>query len=127
MAWATSASRTTPTLWVLVIATGPPSSPASRIHSRPVSSPLPLSRWQPANTGSAQTSSVVRHHDRHAGPHGPSADDQRAVALDEGRVADADAADVGDRVVRTRLEAADADAELSSGHVPSHTGPSPVC
>ena len=49
---ATSASRTTPTLCVLVIAIGVVSIPDSRIHSSPVISPLPLSRWQPANTGS---------------------------------------------------------------------------
>src|SRR5664280_3283716 len=47
------ASRTTPTECVLVSATGEVSSPDSRIHSRPVSSPLPLSRWQPAKSGSS--------------------------------------------------------------------------
>ena len=52
------ASRTTPTLWVLVIATGEVSRPDSRTHSRPVSSPLPFSRWQPANTGSVSGSSA---------------------------------------------------------------------
>ena len=52
------ASRTTPTLWVLVSATGEVSSPDSRTHSRPVSSPLPFSRWQPANTGSVSGSSA---------------------------------------------------------------------
>ena len=57
-AWATSASRTTPTEWVFVMAMTPPSMPDSRTHSRPVSSPLPLSRWQPAKTGSVQTSSA---------------------------------------------------------------------
>ena len=50
------ASRTTPTLCVFVMATGVVSWPDSRTHSRPVSSPLPLSRWQPANTGSAPMS-----------------------------------------------------------------------
>ena len=45
---ATSSSRTTPTLCVLVIATGVVSMPDSRTHSSPVISPLPLSRWQPA-------------------------------------------------------------------------------
>ena len=56
-AWATSASRTTPTLWVFVMPMTPPSIPDSRTHSSPVSSPLPLRRWQPAKTGSVQTSS----------------------------------------------------------------------
>src|SRR5215510_11472947 len=45
------ASRTTPTLNVLVIPIGVVSKPDSRTHSSPVSSPLPLSRWQPANSG----------------------------------------------------------------------------
>ena len=36
-------SRTTPILWVLVMAIGVVNSPASLIHSRPVASPLPLS------------------------------------------------------------------------------------
>ena len=53
---ATRASRTIPTLWVLVIATGDVSRPDSRTHSRPVSSPLPFSRWHPAKTGSRQAS-----------------------------------------------------------------------
>ena len=41
---ATSASRTTPTLWVFVRPIGVVRQPDSRIHSSPVSSPLPLSR-----------------------------------------------------------------------------------
>ena len=45
------ASRTTPTLCVLVIITGPSSSPDSSIQVVPVISPLPLSANQPANTG----------------------------------------------------------------------------
>jgi hypothetical protein len=48
------ASRTTPTLWVLVIPTGVVSAPASRIHSSPVISPLPLNLWHPAKTGSSR-------------------------------------------------------------------------
>ncbi len=38
------ASRTTPTEWVFVIPIGPVRWPASRIHSRPVSSPFPFRR-----------------------------------------------------------------------------------
>ena len=49
---ATSASRTTPTLCVFVSPIGVVRQPDSRIHSSPVSSPLPLRRWQPANSGS---------------------------------------------------------------------------
>jgi hypothetical protein len=41
---AASASRTIPTLNVLVIPTGVDNNPDSRTHSSPVSSPLPLSR-----------------------------------------------------------------------------------
>ena len=95
---ATRASRTTPTLWVFVIATGPPSMPDSRTHSRPVNSPLPFRRWQPANTGSRHAS--VPRGDTTVTPvrTGPCADDERAVAGDERRVADADARDVRDGV-----------------------------
>jgi hypothetical protein len=57
MSKATKASRTTPTLWVLVSAIGVVSRPDSRTHSNPVSSPLPLSRWAPANTGFVPISS----------------------------------------------------------------------
>ena len=52
IAHAISASRTTPTECVFVSPIGVVSRPDSRTHSSPVSSPLPLSRWQPANTGS---------------------------------------------------------------------------
>ena len=56
---ATSASRTTPTLCVLVSAIGVVSRPDSRTHSSPVSSPLPLSVWQPANSCSTATSASL--------------------------------------------------------------------
>src|SRR5580693_2652007 len=46
------ASRTTPTLCVLVIITGPSRNPDSSTHVVPVISPLPLSDHQPAKTGS---------------------------------------------------------------------------
>src|SRR5271169_2716057 len=45
-----TASRTTPTLWVLVIITGPSRNPDSSTHVVPVISPLPFSEHQPANT-----------------------------------------------------------------------------
>src|SRR6516162_11074949 len=47
-----TASRTTPTLWVLVIMTGPLRNPESSTHVVPVISPLPLSVNQAANTAS---------------------------------------------------------------------------
>src|SRR5262245_32396726 len=46
------ASRTVPTLVVLVSMTGPSSRPDSSTQAVPVISPLPLSENQPANTGS---------------------------------------------------------------------------
>src|SRR5438105_13613432 len=49
---AITASRTTPTLWVLVIITGPSRKPDSSTQVVPVISPLPFSENQPANTGS---------------------------------------------------------------------------
>src|SRR6185295_14020075 len=52
----TSASRTLPTSFVLVMPIAPVSSPDSRIHSRPVSSPLPFSVAVPAKIGSNHTS-----------------------------------------------------------------------
>ena len=48
---AISSSRTTPTLCVLVNPIGELSVPDSLTHSRPVISPLPLRRWQPAKRG----------------------------------------------------------------------------
>ena len=54
---AITASRTTPTLCVLVSTTGPSSWPDSVIHVVPVISPLPLSANQPPNT---HVSNVVR-------------------------------------------------------------------
>ena len=60
-----------------------------------------------------------------AGAHRSLADDERAVALDQRRVPDAHAGDVGDGVVRPGLEAADTNAERSSGHAASTHGPWP--
>ena len=77
---ATIASRTTPTENVLVRPTGVVSRPDSRIHSSPVSSPLPFRRCAPAKHGLA----VGRgEDDGDAGADG--------VALDQRRVTDADA------------------------------------
>src|SRR6266568_4529522 len=49
-----TASRTTPTLWVLVIMTGPSRKPESSTQCVPVISPLPLRLNQPANTASRE-------------------------------------------------------------------------
>src|SRR6185436_8336441 len=48
------ASRTTPTLWVLVMRTGPSRNPASSIQVVPVISPLPFNENQPAKTWSLE-------------------------------------------------------------------------
>src|SRR6516162_6799420 len=53
--WMT-ASRTTPTLCVLVIITGPIKNPDSSTHVVPVISPFPFSDHQPANTPASVTS-----------------------------------------------------------------------
>ena len=53
---------------------------------------------------------------RRSGP-GPSPDDERPVALDQRRVTDAHAGDVGDRIVGTGCEAADDQAQFASAHV----------
>ena len=93
------ASRTTPTLCVLVIATGPSSSPLSCTQVVPVISPLPLSVNHAANTGIGVGLAARMNH-RHAGAHGPLADDQLAAAGDQRRVAHLDAGHVGDRIER---------------------------
>src|SRR4029077_9167647 len=46
---AITASRTTPTLWVFVIITGPSRNPDSSTQVVPVISPLPFCEYQPAN------------------------------------------------------------------------------
>jgi hypothetical protein len=53
------ASRTTPTLNVFVIPIGVVSSPDSRTHSSPVSSPFPFNRCAPANNGSSGGTTTV--------------------------------------------------------------------
>src|SRR3984893_2133916 len=53
------ASRTTPTLKVCVMPIGVVRNPDSRTHSSPVSSPLPLSRWQPAKSGVSGGTTIV--------------------------------------------------------------------
>src|SRR5882724_11081866 len=82
------ASRTTPTLKVFVIPIGVVRRPDSRTHSSPVSSPFPLSRWQPEKTGvSVGTTIVTRTH---------------GVTLDQRRVTDAHTGHIGDGVLGSR-------------------------
>src|SRR5579859_7191498 len=55
MRHAMTASRTTPTLWVLVIMTGPSRKPESSSQVVPVISPFPLRVNQPPKTGSRES------------------------------------------------------------------------
>ena len=67
-------------------------------------SPLPFSRWAPAKIRLPERVAAVWDDDGDARPD--------VVALDERRMPDADAGDVGDRVQRAWLEIADGDAEV---------------
>ena len=96
---AMTASRTTPTLWVLVITTGPSRKPDSSTHVVPVISPLPFSENQPANTGSLVA--LPRGRIAVTPVRRAFALDQRAFAADERDEADFDAGDVGDRIQRS--------------------------
>jgi para-aminobenzoate synthetase component 1 len=59
----------------------------------------------------------VRHDDRHAGPDGTLSDDEWAVTADDRRMPDADAGNVGDRVVRPGHASADPDSEIPGSNV----------
>ena len=96
------ASRTTPTLWVLVIMTGPSRKPDSSTQVVPVISPLPLSENHPAKTGSIDALLAAREDGRHAGAHRPLPTTSLPFAGDERGEADFDASDVGDGVERAR-------------------------
>ena len=90
-----TASRTVPTLYVLVITTGPPSTPPSFTQAVPMRSPNPLPANLPAKTGS------------HILPFGntavtPVRTGVRTVAGDDRRVSDFDAGDVGDGIQLSR-------------------------
>ena len=95
------ASRTVPTLCVLVMNTAPSRKPASSIQVVPVISPLPFKENQPANTWSDRRS-ASRKNGGDAGSHRTHADLQRPVARNQRRHADFDARDVGDGVERSR-------------------------
>ena len=105
------ASRTVPTLCVLVMPMGPSRNPPSVTHVVPVISPLPLYEYQLANTGS-RLFLPSREHDRHARAHRSLADNELALAGDERGVADLDAGDVGDGVEPAR-RAADRECEIA--------------
>ena len=95
-----TASRTTPTLWVLVIITGPSRKPDSSTQVVPVISPLPFSEYQPAKTGSPKHVLAARQNGGDSGAYRAFADLQLAGAGDQSGVADFDALHVGDGVER---------------------------
>ena len=108
-----SASRTTPTEWVFV-------EPDDGRQEAGLTDPLEAGQLavpvQPVAAGEGGLGPGVvgaGHDDGDAGAHRAASDDQRAVAVDEGRVADADAGDIGDRVGLSRREAADDDPEVA--------------
>ena len=110
---AMSASWTTPTLWVFVSATMPPSWPTSRIHSRPGELAVAVQPMTAGEDPLLPRIAAMRHDDRDTGPDRPPADDQRAVALDHRGVADPHAGDVGDGVERPGPAYPDSDAEIA--------------
>ena len=96
-----TASRTTPTLWVLVIMTGPSRNPDSSTQVVPVISPLPFSENQPAKTGSS-TEALPRGRMAVTPVRtGPLPTTSAPSPGDQGGVADLDPGDVGDGVERT--------------------------
>ena len=95
-----TASRTTPTLCVLVIITGPSRKPDSSTQVVPVISPLPFSENQPAKTGLLMDSLPRGRTAVTPVRTGPCADLQFSFTGDERGVADGDAGDVGDGVER---------------------------
>ena len=108
----TRASRTVPTALVFVIPIGPLSSPprgSTRARSARRCRSVVAA---PAKTGSAQVSPSCGTITVTPGAHRALADDERAVAVDERHVADADAGHVGDGVQRSRGPLPDRDAEV---------------
>ena len=96
---AMTASRTTPTLCVLVIMMGPSRKPESSSQVVPVISPLPLSVNQAPKTESLRVF-PARKNGGDAGADWAFSDFEFAAAGDERGVSDFDAFDVGDGVVR---------------------------
>ena len=117
----TSASRTTPTLCVLVIAIGVVSIPNSRTHSRPGQLAVAVQPVSSPRTPARARAVAARADDGDAGPHRSFADDERPVAADQRRVADGHARDVGDGVERARRAQPDPDPQVSCSHRPTVT------
>ena len=116
-AWATSASRTTPTR-VRV------RDPDRTAQEPRLADPLEAGELAVAveavaarEHGLGPDVVLVRDDDGDAGPDRALPDDERPVAADQRRVADADARHVRDRVVLPRAEQADPQAELACSHV----------
>ena len=98
---AMTASRTTPTLCVLVIMTGPLRKPESSTQVVPVISPLPLSVNHAAKTASL-LAFPARMNGGDAGANRAFADFEFAFAGDQRGVADLDSFHVGDGIVGAR-------------------------
>ena len=96
----TAASRTTPTLSVLVMRIGVSSTPLSSIQWVPVMSPLPLPIVKAANTG-GEVAATARQNGGDAGPNRTLPDLALPFARDQRGVPHRDAGDVGDGVERT--------------------------
>jgi hypothetical protein len=84
--------------------------PHSLAARKPVISPAPLSTVAPAGTGSRNSLGRRRHDRRHARASDPAA---AALVAPDRHVPDPHARDIGDRVVRAALEAADPQPELA--------------
>jgi hypothetical protein len=84
--------------------------PHSLAARKPVISPAPLSTVAPAGTGSRNSLGRRRHDRRHARASDPAA---AALVAPDRHVPDPDPGDVGDRVLRPRLQRADPHSELA--------------
>ena len=96
-----TASRTTPTLWVLVIMTGPSRNPDSSTQVVPVISPLPL-RVNHAGEDGVVAGFAARMNRGDAGANRAFADFQFAFAGDQRGVADLDSLHISDGIIGAR-------------------------
>ena len=110
---ATSASRTTPTLCVLVIAIGPGELPG---FADPFEAGQLAVAVEAVAAGEDRRVRVRRHDHRDPGSDRSLADDERPVAFDDRGVSHADARDIRDGVERPRAAQPDGDAEVSRPH-----------
>ena len=105
-------SWTTPTLWVFVIPIDPGQEARLADPFEPGQLAVAVQAVAAGVDRLGEDVAVVRDDDGHAGPDGPSADDERPVAADDRGVADAHPGHVRDRVRRTRPTTPDDDPEI---------------